>query len=143
MWQCLHNSIGVGECLVERCLSESDIYPLYQRELETILHRLRNCKAAKNTWSRLGIIPNISFYKGSLHCWLEKNCKDNACRLNNQPLWRIVFPFAIWLLCKHRNNVVFRDFHTQSNVHNDTLFSALEFQHYVLNPKHSGSRKMV
>ena len=143
MWQCLHNNIGVGECLVERYLSEYDIYPLCQKELETILHRLRDCEALKNTWSRLGIILNINFYKGNLHCWLEKNCKDNACRLNNQPPWRIIFPFAICLLWKHRNNVVFGDFHTQSNVHNDTLFSALEFQHCVLNPKHSGNRKMV
>ena len=84
MWQCLHNSIRMGECLVRRCLSEPDICPLCQRELETI-HRLRNCEAAKNTWSRLGITLNNNFYKESPHHWLEKNCKDNACRLNNQP----------------------------------------------------------
>ena len=133
----------MGECLVERCLSELDICPLCQREPETILHRLRDCEVAKNTWSRLGIIPNNKFYEGNLHYWLEKNCKDNACRLNNQPLWRIAFPFAIWLLWKHRSNVVFGECHTQSNVHNDTLFSALEFQHCVLNPKHLGSKMMV
>lgn len=28
IWQCLHNSIGVGECLIKRCISESDICPL-------------------------------------------------------------------------------------------------------------------
>ena len=28
VWQCLHNSIGVGECLVRRHLSESDRCPI-------------------------------------------------------------------------------------------------------------------
>lgn len=34
IWQCLHNSIGIGECLVKRCISDSDIYLLCQREPE-------------------------------------------------------------------------------------------------------------
>ena len=39
--------------------------------------------------------------------------------------------------------MVFRDRHTQPNVHNDALFNTLEFQHCAINPKHSGSKKMV
>ena len=43
IWQCLHNAIGVGECLVKRCIIECDTCPLCQNEPETILHRLRDC----------------------------------------------------------------------------------------------------
>ena len=40
LWQCMHYSIGVGECLVRRCLSEFDVCPMFNREFEMILHRL-------------------------------------------------------------------------------------------------------
>ena len=100
MWQCLHNSIGVGECLVKRHLSESDRCPICQREVETIIHRLWDCEMAKTTWTSLGIQSNNSFFEDGFHDWLEKNYKDNSCRVNNQPPWRIVFPFVIWLLWK-------------------------------------------
>ena len=63
--------------------------------------------------------------------------------MSNHPPWRIVFPFAIWLLWKHRNDAIFRNQHVQSNVHRDALFRALEFQHCGLNPKLSGSRNVV
>ena len=116
---------------------------LYQREFETILHGLRDCKVAKNTWGRLGINPTSSFYEGNLQYWMEKNCKDNVCPVNNYHPWRIIFPFALWLQWKHRNNVIFRNWPIQSNVHIDTLFSALKFQHCVLNPKHTSSKKVL
>ena len=63
--------------------------------------------------------------------------------MSNHPPWRIVFPFAIWLLWKHRNDAIFRNQQVQSNVHRDALFRALEFQHCGLNPKLSGSRNVV
>lgn len=66
IWQCLHNSIGVGECLVRRCISESDICPLCQREPETFLHKLRDCVTTIQIWERLGISPTSNFYEGNL-----------------------------------------------------------------------------
>ena len=83
MWQCLHNSIGVGDCLVKRHLSEMDRCPICLREVETIIHRLRDCEMAKTTWTSLGVQPNSSFFEDSLHIWLEKNCKDHGCRVPN------------------------------------------------------------
>ena len=128
-----------GECLVKRRLSETDCCPLCQREAETILHRLRDCESAKITWSRLGILSNSCFYEGNLYYWLEKNWKDNVPRVQNQPPWRIIFPFVIWHLWKQRNNFVFRDRPRQNNVHSEALFHAAEFFHCVINPKLSGS----
>ena len=75
--------------------------------------------------------------------WLEKNYKDNKCRVSNQPPWKIVFPFAIWLLWKNRNDVAFKNHGVQSNVYEKVLFNALEFQHCVLIPKISGSKRVV
>ena len=94
MWQCLHNSIGVGDCLVKRHHSEMDRCPICLREVETIIHRLRDCEMAKTTWTSLGVQPNSSFFEDSLHIWLEKNCKDHGCRVPNQPPWRILFSFC-------------------------------------------------
>lgn len=131
IWQCVHNSIGVGECLARRIINVSDVCPLCQRDSESILHRLRDCEAARSIWCHLGINETSNFYEGSLGLWLEKNCKDNRSRVSNQPPWKIVFPFAIWLLWKNRIEVVFKNHCVQSNVHEKALFSALEFQHCV------------
>ena len=66
IWQCLHNAIGVGECLVKRCISESDTCPLCLNEPETILHRLRDCVTSRLTWERLRVSPNSNLYEGNL-----------------------------------------------------------------------------
>ena len=98
---------------------------------------------AKTTCTSLGIWSNSSFFEDSIHNWLEKNCKDNSCRVNNQPPWRITFPFVIWLLWQRRNNAVFRGQNTRSDVHSEAMFQVLEFPHCVLNPRISGSRKLI
>ena len=113
IWQCLHNAIGVRECLVKRCISESDTCPLCQNEPETILHRLRDCATSRLTWERLGVSPNRNFYEGNLVEWLKNNCNNNICRIGVQPPWRIIFPSTIWLLWKHRNAAIFRNRHAQ------------------------------
>ena len=79
-------------------LSNDDTCPLYHSEPETILHRLRDCGTSKQIWERLGVRQNSNFYEGNLGHWLEYNCKSNTHRLREQPPWRIIFPFAIWLL---------------------------------------------
>ena len=143
MWQCLHNRIGVGDCLVKRHLSELDKCPIYLREVETIIHRLRDCEMAKTTWTSLDVRPNNSFFEDSLHIWLEKNCKVDRSKVSNQPPWRILFPFVIWLLWKEMNNVVFKGQNFRPGFHNEVVFQALKFLHCVLNPKISGSRRMI
>ena len=143
IWKCLHNSIGVGDCLAKRHLSELDRCPICLTEVETIIHRLQDCKRVKTTWISLGVQPNSSFFEDSLPIWLEKNCKFNGCRVPNQPPWIILFPFVIWLLWKERNNVVFKGQNFRPGVHNEALFQALEFLHYVMDPKTPGSRRMI
>ena len=74
IWQCLHNSIRVGECLVKRCLRDSATCPSCQRESESILHRLRDCEAARLTWWQMGIHESSNFYEGNLNL----GCTDAA-----------------------------------------------------------------
>lgn len=133
----------MGECLVKRCITESDICPICQREPETILHRLRDRVTSRQTWERLGIRPNSSFFEGSLCSWLEKNGKDHTCRWREQPPWNIIFPVVIWLLWKQRNETVFRNQQVQFNVHKDAIFRAFEFQHCGLNFKQAGNREVI
>ena len=98
IWQCLHDSIGVGECLVRRCIKDSATCLLCQREPESILHRLKDCEVAKLTWGQWGIHEYNNFYEGNLSSWLEKNCKFIGNRVGSQPPWSMVFPFPIWLM---------------------------------------------
>ena len=136
LWQCMHYSIGIGECLVRRCLSESDVCPMCNREPKTIIHRLRDCSFLRDTWFKLGINPSSSFYEGNLQYWLEMNCKDGSHKVRHQPPWKIVFPFAIWCIWKDRNNFVFRD-------RSAIVFRALEFEHCIRNAKRLDSKTVV
>ena len=62
IWQCLHNSIGVGECLARRGINVSEVCPLCQRDSKSILHWLRDCEAARSIWCLLGINETSNFY---------------------------------------------------------------------------------
>ena len=61
----------------------------------------------------------------------------------NQPPWRILFPFVIWLLWKERNNAGFRGQNFRPGVHSEAMFQVLEFLHCVLNPKIARSRRVI
>ena len=91
IWQCLHHSIGVGVCLVQRCLSKNEVCPLCNNEAESILHRLRDYPFARNIWHCLGISPTSNFYEDDLQMWLENNCKDQSHKVRHHPLGRSFF----------------------------------------------------
>lgn len=47
LWMCSHGSIGVKECLVRRGVVEEDMCLICQKELESIVHALRDCQRVK------------------------------------------------------------------------------------------------
>ena len=106
IWQCLHNSIGVGECLVKWCSSESDICPLCQRELESILHRLRDCETSKQTWERLGIIPSNAFMKGISFLAWKKIARIIPADWVSSPLGKSFF-LLLFSCCGSRGMMLF------------------------------------
>ncbi|KAL4620119.1 hypothetical protein ACB092_06G130400 [Castanea dentata] len=138
-----YGNIGVGEYLVRKCLKDSDVCPMCNRELETIIHRLKDCSASRDIWFKMGINPSNRFYEDNLLLWLEMNCKDGSHKVRHHPPWKIVFPFAIWCIWKGRNNFVFWNRSVQSNIHHDIIFRASEFQHCILNANRLGSKTVV
>ena len=91
IWQCLHHSIGVGVCLVQRCLSTNDVCLLCENESETIIHRLRDCPFSKNIRHQLGINSNSNFYEVTFIFGWRKTVSPTSCGIN--PHGRLFFRF--------------------------------------------------
>lgn len=72
----MHNSIRVKSYLAERGMSTNLLCPLYEVEVETITHALRDCKMVKEVWFNLGIARNdADFFIGEITSWMIKNAK--------------------------------------------------------------------
>ena len=53
VWMCLHNSIGIKECLAKRGVLVDPICPLCLSEPESIIHALRDCSKVREFWTQL------------------------------------------------------------------------------------------
>ena len=76
--------------------------PIFQGELNSILHSFRYFLEIKPVWTQLGMkTSNQAFWVSNLQDWINLNGRLN-CRLNPvNPPWRILFPFAVWLIWKN------------------------------------------
>ena len=100
--KCMHHSLGVKQCLLAIRLQVEACYPRCHREVESILHMLRDCPLSKAVWHQLGN-------------WLG-------------PLpWNHVFLFGIWLLWKYRNLCIFKNKNPNPNLAKEIIERALEF----------------
>lgn len=128
VWLCLHNSIGVRECLVRRGLLSKIGCPLCNSGSESILHALRDCEVVKPIWSHLGVNgPDNHFVTSNITDWLEENgTKQQTSGLLHAP-WCTIFLFAIWTIWKHRNLVVFKNQRPNPHLANDIVRYALEY----------------
>ena len=128
VWQCYHNSIGVKECLVGRGMLGDDLCPLCGRFPETIIHALRDCKSVKPMWIQLGVRwADRRFWTEELREWLELNGNKGSCRVSCLSPWRTTFLFAIWLIWKSRNQVVFNGKAQNPRIATEISNKALEF----------------
>ena len=50
VWKCMHNSIGVKQCLMTRGIQVEAYCPHCHIDAESILHALRDCPASKRVW---------------------------------------------------------------------------------------------
>ena len=67
VWLCLHNNIGVRECLARKGLLNELGCPLCNSVSESILHALRDCEVVKPFWSYLGINgPDNHFFTSNI-----------------------------------------------------------------------------
>ena len=142
IWKCMHNSVGVRGCLVERGLHIPLDYPLCHTEPETVSHALCDCNFVKPIWQQLGQIRgNQAFYSQGIRDWLASNAKAKASRIADEVPWNIVFPFALWLIWKQRNQVVFNQKSPNPCLTKLIKMQATEFFLCINRPK--GNRRMV
>ena len=110
VWKCFHNSIGVKGCRPSRGVNSDLFCPRCRDELETIIHLLRDCGDSKDLWKQLGISEmDKNFFTCDLHTWLTVNAWKEQLNCHSKPPWNIVFLFAIWMLWKQRNSVIFHN----------------------------------
>ncbi|XP_075669797.1 uncharacterized protein LOC142639522 [Castanea sativa] len=71
-WKCMHQSIGVKQCLVARGLQANDYCPRCHVGVESILHMLRDCPLSKILWQQLRRwVDSSNFFTLSLQDWRE------------------------------------------------------------------------
>ena len=128
VWKCMHFSLGVNQCLLDRGLMVEAYYPWCQCEVESILHLLRDCPFSIRVWNQLGgYVNNSNFFSLSLQDWLFSNATSNLHH-NSGPLpWNLVFFFSLWLLWKDRNMCVFNQKNPNPNLNKDIVDRAAEF----------------
>ena len=132
----MHKSVGVRCCLAERGLNISTICPLCHTELKTISHAFRDCIIVKSVWQHLGQQRlNQRFYSQELRDWLISNANLKAPFIANGIPSNVVFSFAVWLIWKQRNQVVFNHKSPNPNICRLIKMQATEFFLCLNNPK--------
>ncbi|KAK9029503.1 hypothetical protein V6N11_026617 [Hibiscus sabdariffa] len=95
---------------LERCkrkLTDDPYCPLCHREVESILHTLRDCVYIRQYWRR--IVPQVllnTFFSSSAQDWLRHNLYSNILFRTNLP-WKLVFSSILWHIWKNRNDAIF------------------------------------
>ena len=123
----MHNSAPVREVLASRGITWNTLCPVCKKQSESINHLLRECSFALHFWSKMQT-PRINppIHSQSLGEWFYDNCHSQRVHHSSIP-WSMVFPFAVWFLWKHHNNVVFENIALNMNLHSHCLSQALEF----------------
>ena len=62
VWQCMHHSISVRQCLTARGMDIEISCPICCNGPESILHALRDCPSARDIWHQLGVLPSDSVF---------------------------------------------------------------------------------
>ena len=136
LWRCTHNNIGVKTCLAKRGIVDEDWCPIYQRDLETILHALGDCPRVKEVWIRPGVkVMNWVFWMSNLQEWLNINGKVNSNYIQGKPPWRIIFSFVAWSIWKRKNLCVFNKKNQNPYLSTKIENQALEFMYCMTSPR--------
>ncbi|KAJ1375402.1 Reverse transcriptase zinc-binding domain [Sesbania bispinosa] len=107
LWKVLHGRLLTNSERKKRGMSPSDSRPRCGNASETILHTLRDCEVVADLWSSLIDQNNwASFFSLGLDNWMKKNLLDISINVAGTP-WSFIFPVAVWLIWKDRNNLIF------------------------------------
>ena len=76
-----------------------------------------------------------AFLVSNLWDWINLNGMLN-CRFNPiNPLWRILFPFAVWLIWKSKNQIVFKRKNQSLKLATNIMNQVMEYMHCVSSPR--------
>lgn len=129
VWLCCHKSIGVKECLNRMGILANTQCPICHASSESILHALCDYGVVKQVWYQLGENrSNSPFFNSNLQDWLEMNGTKQRSVGQHAVSWSTVFLFAIWLIWKQRNHIVFKGQRPNPCLAKDISCRALEFQ---------------
>ena len=124
----MRNSNVVKECLAKRGIPLNTSYPLCHDQTESISHALRDCHLVKPLWHQLGIHnSNSIFFSQDIRTWLTSNASSRSTHNVKGVPWHFLFPFAIWLIWKQRNQVVFSNKRVNPNLVKVITMQAMEY----------------
>lgn len=116
--------------------------PRCLKETETITHALRNCDLVRLVWNELGAVCfDRVFFVSDLENWLATNGKAGKATDENQPPWKIIFSFAVWIIWKNRNQYVFNNKAQNPHIAKDIMSNSVEY-YFCAYPK-KGKPHMV
>ena len=132
----------IGHFKVLLCLPF--LCPMCINAPETIIHTLRDCPTTQTFWNSLNCpIQRNLFYGTSLVSWLNLNCHSSKNSTISSIEWSILFPFALWTLWLHRNNIVFGRAPNHQDLKAETLAKATEFLYIGINGKQIRTRQTI
>ena len=138
----MHNSISVRESLARRGMSVDTDCPLCNIAVESVAHAFRDCHIVKAVCYQLGVCQsNSNFFTQDLRNWLKSNATAKSNESHRGLHWNILFPFAIWLIWKHRNQVVFKNRGANPALANMIIMQATKFFHCVSDQRNN--RRLV
>ena len=144
IWRCVHDSIGVKGCLVRRGVGTDDLCPICREEKETVLHALRDCPRARALWLQLGVRNmNQDFWRSEPQDWFASNGSLGSRTMHGKSQWSMLFSFAIWMLWKSRNQVVFTGKAQNPNLLTEIENHVTEFMYCVSSPRCSVPRELL
>lgn len=109
MWKCMHQSIGVKECLANRGIPLDTTCLVCHLESESITHALRDSSLVKPLWLKLGAnCLQPTFFSQGIKDWLISNVNLKSSQCVASTPWNIVFSFTVRLIWKQRNQAVFK-----------------------------------
>lgn len=126
----------------EVCLFQP--YARFAKMTNAIIHILRDCSMARQTWNALSIpLDSNMFFNLNLVDWLRTNCLSSKNHERSSISWGVIFPVGIWTLWLFRNRVVFRNDTSSRRLSSEILSRASEMAFIVLNGNSSTPRTTI
>ncbi|KAF7841242.1 putative ribonuclease H protein At1g65750 family [Senna tora] len=109
LWLVASGSLLTNKLRFDRGMTNNKCCPRCGREVESILHALRDCDVVRSVWKSF-VKPGKwqSFFNLPLDVWVERNLFEKWGS-DDSSNWSIIFRGACWWLWKMRNEFIFSD----------------------------------